>query len=123
VPVFFISTGVQLDIRGVFHSGSTLLLVPLFVLGMAVARGLTAGFLLRRGMTTRGAVASGAMQATSLTFPIIVVTIGTSLHFLARSTAAALVTAGLVSVIVFPAVALLLRPWEEQPPATGALDP
>ncbi len=117
VPVFFVTTGAQLDIRDVVDHGRTLLLVPLFLVAMVIARGLTAALLLKPGMTLRGVVANGALQSTSLTFPIIVATIGTSLGFLSEPTAAALITAGLLSVIVFPAVALFTRPWTE-----GALD-
>jgi Kef-type K+ transport system membrane component KefB len=113
VPVFFIATGAKLDVRAVVDNGRTLALVPLFLLGMIIARGVPAFVLLHRRMTTRGALASGAFQATSLTFPIIVATIGTSLHFIGSGTAAALIAAGLVSVVVLPAFALLLRPWEE----------
>lgn len=116
VPVFFITTGAGLDVRAVVDNGRTLLLVPLFLIGMVIARGLTSALLLRRGMTARGILANGALQSTSLTFPIIVATIGTSLHFLAAPTAA-LITAGLLSVIVFPALALMMRPWESGSPS------
>jgi predicted Kef-type K+ transport protein len=55
----------------------------------------------------------GAFQATSLTFPIIVATFGIDLRFLSAPTAAALVAAGLLSVVLMPALALLTRPWED----------
>jgi len=112
VPVFFIVTGAQLDIRDVVTSGKTALLVPLILVCMVVARGLTSTLLLRGELSGRGALAAGAFQATSLTFPIIVATVGINLHFLSPPTAAALITAGLLSVVVMPALALLLRPWE-----------
>lgn len=112
VPIFFIVTGAQLDIRAVVTSERTLLLVPLFLIGMVVARGLTSMLLLRGELTARGTLAAGAFQATSLTFPIIVATFGVNLRFLSAPTAAALITAGLVSVIVLPALALMARPWE-----------
>jgi Kef-type K+ transport system membrane component KefB len=112
VPVFFIATGAGLDVRGVVDSPRALGLVPLFLVGMVIARGVPAFVLLRMRMTTRGALAAGGLQATSLTFPIIVATIGTSLHFIGPATAAALIAAGLLSVVVLPAFALLLRPWE-----------
>jgi Kef-type K+ transport system membrane component KefB len=110
--VFFITTGAQLDIRSVLDHPRTLALVPLFLVGMVLARGVTSGLILRRRMTARGAVAAGSLQATSLTFPIIVTTIGTSLHFMTAPTAAALIAAGLLSVVLLPALALALRPWE-----------
>ena len=111
VPVFFIVTGAQLDIRAVVTDGRTALLVPLILGGMVVARGLTSVLLLRGGLTARGSLAMGAFQATSLTFPIIVATFGTNLHFLSAPTAAALIAAGLLSVVLMPALALFIRPW------------
>jgi Kef-type K+ transport system membrane component KefB len=122
VPVFFIATGVQLDVRAMFHDVHTLLLVPLFLVGMAVARGLPSVALFRRRFRPKAAVAAGALQATSLTFPIIASTIGRSLHFMSAPTAAALVAAGLLSVIVFPIVALALRPWTEVAVAAGTAE-
>ena len=113
VPVFFIATGAKLDIEAVVTHERTALLVPLFLLGMIVARGLPSSLLLRKELTGRGSLAAGSLQATSLTFPIIVATLGTSLHFLSEPTAAALIAAGLLSVILLPAVALILRPWRE----------
>lgn len=113
VPVFFITTGAQLDILAVLDHPRTLALVPLFLVGMILARGVTSGLILRRGLSVRAAVAAGSLQATSLTFPIIVTTIGTSLHFMTAPTAAALIAAGLLSVVLLPALALALRPWED----------
>lgn len=118
VPVFFVVTGAQLDIREVVTSGKTALLVPLILVCMVVDRGLTSTLMLRGELSGRGALAAGAFQATSLTFPIIVATIGVNLHFLSAPTAAALVTAGLLSVVAMPALALLLRPWERTPSST-----
>jgi Kef-type K+ transport system membrane component KefB len=117
VPIFFISTGMKLDVRAMFADAHTLLLVPLFLVGMAVARGVPSLVLFRQ-FRRPAAVSAAALQATSLTFPIIASTIGLSLHFMSRPTAAALVAAGLLSVIVFPIVALTLRPWTE--PALAA---
>ena len=117
VPIFFITTGMKLDVRAMFADVHTLLLVPLFLVGMAVARGVPSLVLFRQ-FRRPAAVAAAALQATSLTFPIIASTIGLSLHFMSRPTAAALVAAGLLSVIVFPIVALTLRPWTE--PALAA---
>ena len=113
VPVFFIATGAKLDIEAVVTHERTALLVPLFLFGMIMARGLPSTTLLWKELTGRGALAAGSLQATSLTFPIIVATLGSSLHFLSAPTAAALIAAGLLSVILLPAGALVLRPWQD----------
>jgi hypothetical protein len=48
-----------------------------------------------------------------LTFPVVVAEVGRSLHLLSAATAAALVGAALLSVLLFPAAALALQPWSQ----------
>jgi predicted Kef-type K+ transport protein len=48
---------------------------------------------------------------TGLTFPVVVAEIGLSLRLLGQAAAAALIGAALLSVLIFPAAALALRPW------------
>jgi hypothetical protein len=64
--------------------------------------------LYRRTVGTRGALAAGLLQATSLPFIVTAAEIGLLLHLITPVNAAALVSAGLLSVIVFPPVALSL---------------
>jgi Kef-type K+ transport system membrane component KefB len=110
VPVFFIVTGVTFDVRALFASRSSLLLMPAIVAGILLARGLTA-LLYRRKLGTRPALAAGFLQATTLTFPVVVAEVGESLNLLTSATSAALVGAALLSVLLFPAAALALQPW------------
>jgi Kef-type K+ transport system membrane component KefB len=110
VPVFFIVTGVTFDIRGLFASTSALVLMVAIVAGILIARGLPA-LVYRRKLGPRPAVAAGFLQATTLTFPVVVAEVGQSLRLLTPAAAAALVGAALLSVLLFPAAALALRPW------------
>jgi Kef-type K+ transport system membrane component KefB len=119
VPVFFVGTGVQLDLRSLVKHGSSLALVPLLVVAIAIVRGGPA-LVYRRRIGTRAAVAAGFLQATTLTFPVVIASFGLDLHLMDRSTAAALVGAALVSVLVFPAAALAMRPWTVRPPGGAA---
>jgi uncharacterized membrane protein YhaH (DUF805 family) len=64
--------------------------------------------LYRRLHDVRRAAAAGLLQATSLSIPMIVVRLGMQLHSIDAGTAAAIVTAGLITVLVFPPVALTL---------------
>ena len=80
------------------------------MIALAVVRGGPA-VLYRSRLGPRPALAAGLLQAASLTFPVIVAEIGTSLNLLSQATAAALVGAALVSVLVFPPIAVALRPW------------
>ncbi len=53
----------------------------------------------------------------------MVAEVGRSLNLLTPATSAALVGAALLSVLIFPAAALALRPWTERAPAPGCVTP
>lgn len=105
IPVFFVSTGVGLDITALFHSTRAIILVPVFLVALLVVRGLPALLYVRVVGRTR-AIAAGFMQATSLTFIVVATVIGVQTGHQRTSTAAALVVAGLLSVVIYPPVAL-----------------
>jgi Kef-type K+ transport system membrane component KefB len=108
VPFFFVSTGIKLDVASLFHGGSTIAKVPIFLAALLAVRGLPA--LLYRPLAERRTqvVAGGLLQATSLSIPVVAGQIGVDLGLVRPTTYVALVTAGLLSVIVFPLVALTL---------------
>ena len=109
IPVFFISSGVRLDLSGLLDEPSALLRVPLFLLALLVVRGVPALLSVRR-LGRSHAVASGLLQATSLPFIVTASQIGVAAGLMTPVTAAGLVCAGLLSVMIFPAIALgLLR--------------
>ena len=114
VPVFFVMTGVQFNVRALLAHTSSLALVPLLVLAIAVVRGGPA-LLYRRRLGTAPAAAAGLLQATTLTFPVVVAALGSALGLLSPASAAALIGASLLSVLLFPAAALALRPWTRAP--------
>ena len=117
VPVFFVSSGIRLDLTGLLHSPSALVRVPVFLLSLLVVRGLPA-LLGLRANGTRPTLALGLLQATSLPFIVTATQIGVALGQLSSVTAAALVCAGLLSVLIFPLLALgLLRRNESAPAA------
>jgi Kef-type K+ transport system membrane component KefB len=110
IPVFFVVTGVQFNVDALFSNRSALELVPLLVVSILVVRGVPA-LLYRKRVGLKGAVAVGLLQSATLTFPVVVAEIGVSLGLLGQATAAALIGAALLSVFIFPAAALALRPW------------
>jgi Kef-type K+ transport system membrane component KefB len=121
VPVFFVSSGVKLDLAGLLHSPSTLVRVPVFLLALLVVRGVPALIGLRAN-GTRSTLALGLLQATSLPFIVTATQIGVTLGKITAVTAAALVCAGLLSVLIFPLLALtLLREGKPEPAAPDAV--
>jgi Kef-type K+ transport system membrane component KefB len=110
IPVFFVVTGVHFNVDALFSHASALELVPLLVVAIAIVRGGPA-LLYRSRLGSRPAVAVAFLQSATLTFPVVVAEIGLSLNLLDQATAAALIGAALLTVILFPAIALALRPW------------
>jgi Kef-type K+ transport system membrane component KefB len=111
IPAFFVTTGVRYDLDALLASASTVVMVPLFLLALLVVRGLPA-LAYRRLLGTRQATIAGLLQATSLPFIVAATAIGLDLGVIDAATSAALIAAGLLSVVLFPAagLALLRRP-------------
>ncbi len=107
VPIFFISSGINFDLHSLLSNLLVLELVPLFLIALLFVRGLPA-ILYRLRLSTRHTVISGLLQATSLTFIVAATQIGVQLHLISSATSAALVAAGLLSVVIYPLIALLL---------------
>ena len=84
--------------------------MPLFLLALLVVRGLPAVLYRSALGSIRDVAAVGLLQATSPLFIVAATTIGLQLHAISPANAAALVAAGLFSVILFPVISLhLLR--------------
>ena len=107
IPVFFVTSGLQFDLRALFANPSSLLRLPLFLIALLAVRGLPA-LLYWRDLGSRRAIAAGLLQATSLPFIVAATAIGLGLGLIAPATSAALVGAGLLSVVAFPIAALML---------------
>jgi Kef-type K+ transport system membrane component KefB len=116
VPFFFVASGIRLDLAALFDSGKALASVPLFVGALLLARGAPA-LLYRAEVGLHRSLAGGLLQATSLGFFVVAGEIGRELGLVSDATYAALVTAGLVSVLVFPLAALTLL--KRQPASAG----
>jgi Kef-type K+ transport system membrane component KefB len=123
IPVFFVSSGIQFDLGALFGSASTTALVPLFLLVLVLVRGLPA-LLYLPALGRRQTAVAALLQATSLPFIVAASMIGIEIGLLDDATGAALIAAGLLSVLVFPLLALsLLRSDERATAATPAVNP
>ena len=107
IPVFFVTSGVKYDLGALLASASTVIMVPIFLAGLLVVRGVPA-LLYRRLLGARQAAVAGLMQATSLPFIVAATAIGLQLKLIDAAESAALVAAGLLSVLAFPVVSLAL---------------
>ena len=117
IPIFFVTSGLRFDLNALFASPSTVARVPLFLLAIILVRGLPA-FVYVRLLGRSRAVIAGVLQATSLPFIVAATQIGLQLGVVTRASAAGLVAAGLLSVVISPALGLVLL-RREQADAAG----
>jgi Kef-type K+ transport system membrane component KefB len=121
IPVFFVTSGLRFDLGALFSSASTVARVPLFLLAIYLARGLPA-FVYVRLLGRSRSIIAGILQATSLPFIVAATQIGLQLGVVTRASAAALIAAGLLSVVISPALGLVLL-RREQPAVAPADQP
>ncbi|CAB5042260.1 unannotated protein [freshwater metagenome] len=102
IPVFFVVSGVKFDLDSLLSSPSTLLKVPVFLVMMLIIRGVPALFLYRKELTVRQRSALSLLQATALPLLVVITQIGLKSGQMRPGNAAALVGAGMLSVLIFP---------------------
>lgn len=109
IPVFFVTSGLEFDLQALLSSASTLALVPIFLASQLVVRGMPA-LLFARPLERdwRRVAAAGLFSATSISTPVFASMIGLQLGIITSGTASALVGSGLLSTLLFPALALAL---------------
>src|SRR4051794_1852989 len=107
IPAFFVTSGVRFNLDALTASASNVLMVPVFLAALLAARGLPA-MVYRRVLDGRRTAIAGLMQATSLPFIVAATAIGMELHLIDAAASAALIGAGLLSVLLFPLSGLVL---------------
>jgi Kef-type K+ transport system membrane component KefB len=107
VPFFFVVSGIRFNLQALTANPANLRLVPLFLAVLLVVRGLPA-WLYRSRVGGRRTLVAGLLQATSLPFIVAATQIGMELGKLDQATGAALIAAGLLSVLLFPLAALTI---------------
>lgn len=115
IPVFFVTSGVRFDGAALFADVGAIAAVPAFLAALVLARGVPA-ILYRRELGRDRMLAAGLLQATSLPFIVAATMIGQDLGLLDAATSAGFITAGLLSVLIFPlaAVTLLRKPAADE---------
>jgi Kef-type K+ transport system membrane component KefB len=106
IPLFFVASGMTVDIRSIAEA--PLRLLVFFVL-LLVVRGVPALFLYRRDLPPAQRVEMMFLTATALPLLVALAEIGLRNGTMLRENAAALVGAGVLSVLVFPMVAVMIQ--------------
>jgi len=113
VPFFFVMSGIKLDLKALFASPADIATIPLFLVLFLVVRGLPTLVLHRKDVLAKPARAALALFAsTQLPMVVVITSIGVQTNAIKASTAAAIVTAGVLSVLIFPLIGLRLASRE-----------
>jgi Kef-type K+ transport system membrane component KefB len=106
IPIFFISSGMTLDLRAISQNPLRLLI---FFLLLLIVRGLPSLLVYRRALAVRQRLEMTFITATTLPLLIALAEIGQRDGVMLPATAAALVGAGVLSVLVYPLIAVGLH--------------
>ena len=108
IPIFFVVTGITFDLNALTSSPSAIAKVPLFLGLLLLVRGLPT-VLYRKDLPIRSErMALAFFSATGLPLIVAITTIGVEADQMRTNTAAALVGAGMLSVVLYPLIGKVL---------------
>jgi Kef-type K+ transport system membrane component KefB len=108
IPFFFITSGMNIEISSLTESIGAFLKLPLFLLLFLVVRGAPVFMFYRDVLPKPERWPMALMSATELPLVVAITSIGLAEHEMRPSTAAALVGAGVLSVLIFPSISIVL---------------
>lgn len=101
IPIFFIMTGAKLDLKTLLTDQKALLLIPLFLIGLIVAK-LAVIPILRMRFKMINAIAGTFLATTTITLVIPVLTVGRELHAITATQSGAFTLAAVLTCILSP---------------------
>jgi Kef-type K+ transport system membrane component KefB len=116
IPLFFVSSGMTLDIKSILADPARMFI---FLGLLLVVRGLPSLLIYARVLAPRQRIEMTFITATTMPLLIALAQIGLSDGVMLPSNAAALVGAGVLSVLIFPAIATTLH-RRGRPARTGS---
>ncbi|MCW3492466.1 cation:proton antiporter [Microbacterium sp. SSM24] len=122
VPVFFIYTGVTFDLASLLANPVLFLLLPVVLVVLFLVRGVPSTLAAPPGATRRDRLSIAFLGATGLPIIVAVTAIGVDEGILSSASAALLVGAGMLSVLLFPLIAMTIRGERSKSPAVPVED-
>jgi Kef-type K+ transport system membrane component KefB len=113
-PIFFIHSGMTLDVATAFSGAAGVLLAGAFLLSMIVVR-IPTVLLFRRELGDRRGMALGLYAATSLGLVVVLTQIAMKKGIMSSAEAAALVGGAVLTLILFPPIAMRLTGLSGKP--------
>jgi Kef-type K+ transport system membrane component KefB len=120
IPIFFVSSGMSIDLKAISQDPLRMILLLLMLL---VVRGLPSLLVYRHALAVRQRVEMTFVTATSLPLLIALADIGQQDGVMLPATTAALTGAGVLSVLVYPLIAVGLHRAAPLTPADAGIAP
>jgi len=108
VPVFFVVSGTEIDLESLIRDPASWVIVPSFFLLMVAVRGIPVFLIYRQALEPIDRIAMSVMAATGLPLIVVITGIAVKDHAISTAHAAAMVAAGMLSVVILPSVLLAL---------------
>jgi Kef-type K+ transport system membrane component KefB len=108
IPIFFITTGIRFDLGGIASSTTALIQIPFFLAILLITRGAPT-LLYKDEFNAEERQTLAFSSATALPVLIALTDIGISTGIMRTEVAASLVGAGVLSVLIYPALMLRTR--------------
>jgi len=105
VPIFFVTSGVRLDVVSLFSDPIAPLMVPLYAALMLVARGLPAMLLYRHDLSLSQRIGLALHSGTQLSLVVAITGIAVHRGLMPGVQGAALVGGGILTTVLYPAIA------------------
>jgi Kef-type K+ transport system membrane component KefB len=107
IPIFFVVSGIQFDLHVFIHHPDSLWRVLVFLLLMLVARGAPVYLLYGKVLTRPQRFPMALLSATGLPLIVVITSIALAEGRMLQVNAASLVAAGMLSVLLFPAMGMV----------------
>jgi Kef-type K+ transport system membrane component KefB len=111
IPIFFVASGMTLDVHSIIRNPARLLI---FLALLLIVRGLPSLVVYRRALPLRQRLEMTFITATTMPLLIAIAAIGLIDGVMLPANAAALVGAGVLSVLIYPLAALVLHRGDPQ---------
>lgn len=109
IPIFFVVSGMRFDLEALVAEPASFVRLPLFLVLFLVVRGLPVFLLYRKDVPGPDRVPLALFSGTALPLVVVITSIGVQTQRMVPANAAALVGAGMLSVLIYPQLALAMR--------------
>ncbi|MFH5183977.1 cation:proton antiporter [Paenibacillus sp. TAB 01] len=101
IPIFFVMVGVRLELKSVFSDMKALIVIPLLLIVMFLAK-IIPMLLLKRWFNWREVFSAGILLSSKLSLVIAAATLALDLHIIKESFHGALILVAILSCLLFP---------------------